>query len=266
MMWLDRLHANSDVAQFLRRQPGFQRAEVPDDAFAPNWGAWHDVEMHGGSLASITNNVWDSEYFSITGRKLWGVAYTIAPKPVPDAGPEVFAGRDGMKVYQRPDAFPRAWSVHGMVQVADNDTGKGLVLGDLASFRHKAYIVGKAPRVETCGAPDRVDLVEHRPGQVTIRAEMACPGVVVLSDTFYPGWQARVDRQSAAIFPVNGAMRGVWAPRGAHMVTFEYRPLSVFAGAAITLLAVLLAAFVYIRSARVDPPAAELSQAPHPLP
>jgi hypothetical protein len=50
------------------------------------------------------------------------------------------------------------------------------------------------------------------------------------------------------------------------MVTFEYRPLSVFAGAAISLLAVLLAVFVYVRSPRVDPRAAGLSQAPHSLP
>ena len=30
------------------QQPGFQRTEVAADAFAPNWGAWHGVEMHGG--------------------------------------------------------------------------------------------------------------------------------------------------------------------------------------------------------------------------
>src|SRR5207302_5387097 len=84
--WLNALHANSDVADYLRRQPGFQRTEVAADAFAPNWGAWHGVEMHGGMGASVTVNVLDSEFFSYTGRRMWGVAYTLATAPDPRAG------------------------------------------------------------------------------------------------------------------------------------------------------------------------------------
>jgi hypothetical protein len=189
-------------------------------------------------LASVTNNVPDSEYFSLTGRRLWGVAYTISAKPVPDAGPEVFAGRSGMRVYQRPDAFPRAWAVHELVRVPDRDAGSRLMVRDLASFHNKAYVLQEAPAVETCGAPDRVELVEHRADRLAIRADMACAGMVVVSDTFYPGWRAQVDGQPAAIFEVNGAMRGVWTPRGAHVVTMRYRPASVYAGAAMTLLGI----------------------------
>jgi uncharacterized membrane protein YfhO len=63
--------------------------------------------------------------------------------------------------------------------------------------------------------------------------------MVVVSDTFYPGWRARVDRQPAEIFEVNGAMRGVLVPKGTHTVTMRYRPLSVYLGAALSLLGVL---------------------------
>ena len=48
MQWLDQIHANADIAEYLRKQPGFQRAEVAADAFKANWGAFHGVEMHGG--------------------------------------------------------------------------------------------------------------------------------------------------------------------------------------------------------------------------
>jgi uncharacterized membrane protein YfhO len=63
--------------------------------------------------------------------------------------------------------------------------------------------------------------------------------MVVLSDTYYPGWRARVDHQSAEIYEVNGAMRGVAVPRGTHTITMRYRPLSVYLGAALSLAGIL---------------------------
>jgi hypothetical protein len=238
MQWLDQMRGNGDIAEFLRKQPGFQRAEVAQDAFAPNWGAWHRVEMFGGKGASVTVNVLDSELFSLTGHRMYGVAYTIAAGPVPNAGDEVFAGASGLKVYRR-DAFPRAWAVHEVVRVPQIGAGNVLVWQDPEAFRHKAHIAGPAPAVEACSAPDRVALVEHDADRLLIRAEMGCAGMVVLSDTFYPGWRARVDHKPAAIYEVNGAMRGVVVPAGTHTVTMRYRPVSVYLGAAMTLAGIL---------------------------
>ena len=55
MQWMDKIHANADIGEYLRKQPGFQRASVANDAFAENWGAWHGVEMIGGNGASVTS-------------------------------------------------------------------------------------------------------------------------------------------------------------------------------------------------------------------
>jgi hypothetical protein len=238
MQWLDKIKGNGDIAGYLRKQPGFQRAEVAQGAFAPNWGILHGVEMHGGMGASVPVNVLESEFFGLTGRRMYGVAYTIAATPQPDAGDEVFAGAGGMKVYRR-DAFPRAWAVHELVRVPNTAEGNILVSQDPGSFRRKAHIEGAPPHVESCVAPDTVQLIEHAPDRLAIRAEMACDGMVVLSDAFYPGWRARVDHRPAEIHQVNGAMRGVAVPRGRHTVTMRYRPVSVYLGAALTLLGIL---------------------------
>jgi hypothetical protein len=238
MQWLDKIKGNGDIAGYLRKQPGFQRAEVAQGAFAPNWGVLHGVEMHGGMGASVPVNVLESEFFGLTGRRMYGVAYTIAATPQPDAGDEVFAGASGMKVYRR-DAFPRAWAVHELVRVPNTGEGNILVSQDPGSFRRKAHMEGPPPHVEPCAAPDTVQLIEHAPDRLAIRAEMACDGMVVLSDAFYPGWRARVDHRPAEIHQVNGAMRGVAVPRGTHTVTMRYRPVSVYLGAALTLLGIL---------------------------
>ena len=136
---------------------------------------------------------------------------------------EVFTGASGMKVYRR-DAFPRAWAVHELLRVASVGEGNIAVGRDPESFRRKAYIVEPPPRVEACAAPETVQLIEHDADRLSIRADMACDGMVVLSDAFYPGWRARVDHRPAEIYEVNGAMRGVAVPRGSHTVTMRYRP------------------------------------------
>ena len=241
MALLESLRGNADIAAFLRAQPGFQRAEVPGNAFFPNWGAWHGVEMQGGYLAGVTLNVLDSENFSLEGRKLYGVAWIISKAPPGDPAEEAFAGSSGYKVYRRADAFPRAWPVHELVQVSDRGAGNAALA---AAWRHKAYLVGPPPPLETCGGTDRVELVEHAADRLAIRADMACAGMVILSDTFYPGWRARVDHRPAAIFEVDGALRGVLVPRGSHTVTMRYRPASVIVGGALSICGVVLTALL----------------------
>jgi hypothetical protein len=169
---------------------------------------------------------------------MYGVAYTIAGVPQPDSGDEVFTGASGLKVYRR-DAFPRAWAVHELVRVPNSGAGNLLVVREPESFRHKAHMVAHPPPVQTCAAPDTVQLVEHAPDRLAIRAEMSCDGMVILSDTWYPGWRARVDHQPVEIYEVNGAMRGVAVPRGTHTITMRYRPLSVYLGAALSLAGIL---------------------------
>ena len=108
------------------------------------------------------------------------------------------------------------------------------------SFHNKAFVVGRGPQLANCATPnDKVQLTEHHGDRLTIQADLACDGMVVLSDTFFPGWRARVDHTAAQIYEVNGSMRGVLVPKGVHTVTMRYRPTRMYLGAGLTLLGVL---------------------------
>ena len=122
---------------------------------------------------------------------MYGVAYTIARRRAARRRTtRYFTGASGMKVYRR-DVFPRAWAVHELVRVPNAGEGNLLVVREPESFRRRAHMVGPPPPVQNCTAPDTVQLIEHAPDRLAIRAEMACDGLVVLSDTFHPGWRAR---------------------------------------------------------------------------
>ena len=79
-----------------------------------------------------------------------------------------------------------------------------------------------------------------------ILADMTQPGYLVLTDTYYPGWQATVDGEPTEILPANHAFRAVELSAGDHTIIFEYAPLSFRLGAWITLGAASLLAIVLI--------------------
>src|SRR5262249_8650989 len=83
-------------------------------------------------------------------------------------------------------------------------------------------------------------ITSYLPEQATITTSSRDPGVLILSDMVFPGWQARVDNAPAPILTVDHALRGVYLPAGAHTTSFEYRPTSFLLGALISGLALLL--------------------------
>ena len=238
MRWLNQMRGNPDIADFLKKQPGFVRANVNEEAIPENWGALHGIEIWGGYLAGLTTNVLRVDFWTAQARRVWGVEYTIAAKPPPEGGKMVFHGASGINVYQHSEAFPRAWAVHELVQASNPEVGKRMIMEQVSDFHHMAFLLDPAPHLETCGSPDGVAVQEHAPNRVRIQVKMACKGMVILSDTFFPGWRATIDGASAPIYEVNAAMRGVIVPAGAHTLTFQYRPASVVWGALLTLLGV----------------------------
>jgi hypothetical protein len=64
-------------------------------------------------------------------------------------------------------------------------------------------------------------------------------GLLVLRDSWYPGWEARVDGTKVPIYRVNGCFRGVIVPAGEHKVVFEYKPTLIYVSGAISLIVTL---------------------------
>ena len=87
----------------------------------------------------------------------------------------------------------------------------------------------------------------HRPNYVRITANLQCRGMVILTDSWYPGWAARVDGKSARIYQVYGGVRGVVVGAGQHVIEMRYRPWSVILGASMTVLAVCITLCTAVR-------------------
>jgi hypothetical protein len=162
---------------------------------------------------------------------------------------------DGLLLYENPYALPRAFVTYRATEAPP----AAALLPALAraSFDPlvESFVEGPGlPSPE--GAPARgapATIVRDDPDVVEIDATLAVPGLVVLADTYYPGWTATVDGAPAPILATNHLFRGVPAPAGAHRIRFAYRPRSLALGAALSLLTALaLAAGAYRVAPKTD--------------
>jgi hypothetical protein len=155
------------------------------------------------------------------------------------AGLELVFQNHKYKVYKNAGALPRSFVVHDVRVLPERNAA----LLDMTSrwFRPMSYAIIDQP---IAGLPSDATLqspiphvLQHTLHKVAIKATLTKPGLLVLGDVYYPGWQAFVDGRETTIYRANYVMRAVFVPEGEHVVEFYYRPLSLKIGAILSLMA-----------------------------
>lgn len=243
---------NKDIAEYLHGQPGVFRVDSLTDDLVGNWGDYYDIDFFHSYLAGATADNFKLDHGSWQNLSLFGVRYMIGHKPSHESQVEAFEAQSGLKVYLNPRAFPRAWVVHEIIPIRTPEEGASLMVDRLEELRTKAVMSAPPPKLEACEEKGWVLFTRREPSRISLKAAMSCDGMLVLSDTFYPGWRATVDGVPVEIHQVNVAMRGVVVPRGVHEVVFRYRPRSVMAGVALTLSGIAAVALLVLAGRRRD--------------
>lgn len=120
-------------------------------------------------------------------------------------------------------------------------------------------LIDEAPRVESTGPPESetpLQVLQDDPERVRISLVAASAGHLVVSDCDAPGWSATVDGVAAPIRRANMLFRAVPVPPGRHTIEMSYRPFSVKAGAATSLLGFAALGALCFPRGRRKPPAA----------
>lgn len=239
MSWLHGIRSHQDIADFLDRQSRPFRVEMDTEEMGLNWPEYHNFDQLKSYLASLTTNWTQPEFFTPPTRSLFNVRYTIGHAATMPDEQQVLEDYGGIKVFENPHVFPRAWAIHKIVSIRKPSDGHDLIRNSLDDLKSEAFTFDKPTDRGTCASPDAVTVTRYQPQHVTIKANMACDGMVVLSDTFYPGWKATVDKKPAPIQEVNFTMRSVDVPKGLHEIQYVYRPASVYAGASLSAAGIL---------------------------
>ncbi len=175
---------------------------------------------------------------------LFGVEYMLqnhGDKPLP--GLKVAYEGGDARIYRNPSALPRAFVVGQ--QTVEQGAGAQLdaVLDPGFEPRTTAVTESRLPGIaEGAGGSRAGDarIEDYENDRVVIRARTDRPGLVVLADSWYPGWKAKVDGKDADVERVDYAVRGVAVGPGTHRVELTYDPASFRAGWIVSLLALLV--------------------------
>jgi hypothetical protein len=218
--WID---AAVDLSPYLGRPMTLVLSTGPGDSGAYDWAGWGGLRLAASADA-----------------------------PAEDTSPAQFQlAYDGdIKVYENRDAFPRAFVVHRAVMASETHEAIARMNEEEFDPAQVAVVEGELPPDQLAAlaaSPARdgssVEITRYKDNQVELLARMDNPGLLVLSDTYYPGWKAYVDGKQVPIYPTDLAIRSVFVPAGEHEVKFVFSPGSFKLGAAITLasLAALVA-------------------------
>ena len=149
-----------------------------------------------------------------------------------------------VKLYDRRDALPRAYVV-GSARAVD-DTEALRVLADSSFDPSRLVLVAPSSDQDTgdaavgAGRVGTASFEWNGAEQVRLNVRAESSGYLVLSDTWYPGWQATVDGEPTPILRANVLFRAVRVATGDHVIEFRYEPRSFQLGAAISAASLLL--------------------------
>lgn len=99
-----------------------------------------------------------------------------------------------------------------------------------------------------------VQVTEWTPERRVFRVNSTQGGTFALIEQDYPGWTAAVDGRPAAIGLWDGAFQSAQVGAGEHLVVFEFRPVSLRAGAAISGLALPAGLLLWLTALRKPSP------------
>jgi hypothetical protein len=151
---------------------------------------------------------------------------------------------NGYYVFENTNAMPRAFMAYNATYAMDDVS----ILSGLHNSSNDWYssiiIQGNGENRSYQAGNNIVKIIDYLPEHVRIEANSSTPGYLVLTDTYYPGWNAYVDGNKTDIQRANYAFRSVLLDEGDHIVEFKYEPMSLYIGILVTVSsAIILIAF-----------------------
>ena len=162
-----------------------------------------------------------------------------------------------VKIYQNLDALPRAFLVplDRVTEVTQETTDReilermqapdfdpateAILVGDAEHIANiAAAIEAKSPPSEE-EEGGRVQIRRYTAEQIEIEVNSQEPAILLLTDAWYPGWQALANGRPVPIYRADLLFRAVPVGPGVQHITLTFRPLSLLVGLELSGVAVI---------------------------
>ena len=136
--------------------------------------------------------------------------------------------------------MPRAWITHDAWKV-DADLALKLLRLEIVDPRRTTLLETQPPDLAEPEDPskDRASVTEYSANRIQIETYTEAPGLLTMSEVYYPAWRAYVDGKPVRLYRADQLLRAVAIPAGEHTVELRYESRALQAGMAVSALTVL---------------------------
>ncbi|MBO9123167.1 MULTISPECIES: YfhO family protein [unclassified Rhizobium] len=160
---------------------------------------------------------------------------------------QVYSGNDG-SLWIIPKAAPRAfmpsgwrampWSAEALSVLTDPGyRPQDRVVLHPANSDEQTLLATVSERINTNDS--KVSIAYENSDHLTLDVVSQEKSLVVVNDTWAPGWRAEVNGSQVPIFRANYAYRAIIVPAGRSVIKMKYEPLPLIIGIAITALSLI---------------------------
>jgi hypothetical protein len=230
-----------EIIEFLHQDPDLFRIDTRTEIeglWQPDTAALHDLQDVGGIANPLALTQSQAQWAATGGRQsalydMLNVKYVLVrdETPLPEGKFELALDAPGELAVYRNLAFrPRAWLVHQATLATDMENGFAQIQAEGFDPAQQVVLAGPTegfspfgPIAEATG-PESVTVTDYGSSHMSVAVEATAPGYLVLSEVWYPSWQATVNGEPVRVIPANGALRAVPVPAGASTVELWFAP------------------------------------------
>ncbi|BCM93272.1 hypothetical protein IAD21_05161 [Abditibacteriota bacterium] len=239
-----RTSAPDELSLFRSRQGLAMRSLMPSCVAAEwgvpgltgAWGALMPLRRHpqpiyeAGGVNTLKLRWW----------RLLGTRYHISFKP-PTQSEWTTISSEQPAIYRDPQTLPRAFWVEG-VEPTTPDSALTIVNSTGFNPRRQVALESDTPIASAKVPRDlrAAKFTRYEETRLELTINAPADGQLVLMDTFFPGWKARVDGRDELIRPANFVGRAVSVTAGAHRIEMWFEPASVRLGIFFSLVTLSL--------------------------
>jgi hypothetical protein len=151
--------------------------------------------------------------------------------------------RSSTDIWEFSGSMPRVWVVNNAVVLESTKERLRTIARGPWDPRRTVILEtypNEAPPVPTEAPAGRARVLVKKPGYYEIEAENDADAYLVLSEAYYPGWEADVDGRAVEVLPANHLIQTIRLSAGKHRVRFQYHSRFLGLGFAVAALAALV--------------------------
>jgi hypothetical protein len=219
------------------------------DAFV--YQRYHDLTTMDSGGTTADAGVWlpANRVFDVLGLRTLGLAPGLADTATWRA--RLAGGRwqpEGQDRWLDRQALPRAWRPAAWAALSPAEVDRRLV--GAVPFDPLAQALVEAPIATPAIAPGPATVRSAGPNRMHLETDGPAPGLVVVSESYDPGWHAFLGERELPVHRADALILGVEVPAGRQAIELRYEPPRWRQGLAVGALALVGLLFWLVRRPR----------------